>query len=131
MKRRNFFAKTGKAILVGIGAAYALCMKVAEAADSWFYWPSYPSTEALRRHIATSSKHPEYGWSSVRGKSRSQLISMHDSSHFRRGNSAPLKKTTGSRSKSSSSKSSSSSRSRKSSKNRKRFKSFGNFFRRR
>ena len=104
MERRNFFGKLGKTILVGLGAAYAFCLKVAEAADSWFYWPSYPSTEALRRHLATSSKHREYNWSSVRGKTRSQLISMHDSSHFRRGNSAPLKKTTGNSRKKSASK---------------------------
>lgn len=93
MKRR-FFSKMVKSFLVGVAATQIACRKLLNAADSWFRWPSYPSTEALRRHIATSSNHPEYKWNHVKNKSRSQLISMHDSSHFKRGNSAPLRKTT-------------------------------------
>jgi|DEB0MinimDraft_4_1074332.scaffolds.fasta_scaffold19625_2 hypothetical protein len=60
MKRRTFFGALTVKTLAVVGVAQALCMRVAEAADSWFYWPSYPSTEALRSHIPTSSKHPEF-----------------------------------------------------------------------
>lgn len=107
MERRKFFAKA----LAIVGIAGAFCMRAVEAADSFFRWPSYPSTEALRRHIATSSKHPEYNWGSVQGKSRSQLISMHDNSHFRRNDKAPMSKS-GSSSKKSSPKKSSSKKSK-------------------
>ena len=95
MERRTFFSDLTAKILTGLGIGGVLntfCMRVAHAADSAFRWPSYPSTEALRRHLATSPKHKGVG--SVKGKSRAQLISMHDASHFRRGDKETLKKTT-------------------------------------
>jgi len=90
MDRRGFFGNFWGKILVAIGIASAFCMRNIEAASSFFLWPSYPSTEALRRHLATSPKHKGVG--SVKGKSRAQLIEMHDKSHFRRGDKAPMKK---------------------------------------
>ena len=95
--RRGFLGVLSKVLLAGVTGAVFLCRKAAEAADSWFRWPGYPNTESLRKHVATSSNHPEYGWSDVKGKSRSQLISMHDGSHRKSGDSAPLRKTTSSR----------------------------------
>lgn len=93
MERRSFLSKLAAGLAIGWTTFTGICQKVVEAADSWFYWPSYPSTEALRRHLASSSRHKEYDWADVKGKSRSQLIAMHDRSHFRQGNKAPLRKT--------------------------------------
>lgn len=112
--------KGAAAVIAGLFLGF--CRKAAEAADSWFRWPSYPSTEALRRHIATSSRHPRFGWNDVRGKSRAQLIAIHDGDHFRKGNKAPLKKTTSSSTRSKSSPS-------KSKPKKSNFKSLSNWFR--
>ena len=95
MERRKFFT----AFCLSVAAS------IASAAEAWFYWPGregyrgvpFPKptksgTEALRRHLATDKKH-NFGWDAVRGKSREELIVMHDDSHFGRGDNAPMKKT--------------------------------------
>lgn len=94
MERRTFFSDLTAKVLTGLGIGgilNTLCMRAANAADSYYKWPSYPSTEALRKHLATSPKHRGVG--SVKGKTRAQLIAMHDASHFNRGDKAPMRKT--------------------------------------
>lgn len=113
--RRSFFKTIRTAIIVAAGSTLGLCQKVYGAVSKWS-WPGYPSASALRNHLISSPNHPEVTSSQVSGKSLSQLASIHDASHQRRGDSPRWsggKSTGGS---SSSSKSKSKSRSKPSSK---------------